>query len=151
MTKRRTRRQQFNDFADAYKCVKEGKKVKRSRAKDGSISTHPVVEVEEWPESDVLFQCLQWLKQHYIFCDRNNVGAGEMGTSGFHSYGIKNAGDIVGALPNGIHFEIECKRGSGGRLSEGQQKRMRDVRNTNSTYFIVHGIEELEYYMKELI
>lgn len=75
-----------------------------------------------------------------------------MGASGYYSYGIRGAGDIIGELQNGMHFEIECKRGSGGRLSLEQQKRMRDVSQIREGYyFVVHGVEELEYYFKDLI
>ena len=148
MTKRRSKADKIGDCYTAFKCIKAGVKVKRDGAKDGSVPTHPVVPVPDWSEATVLFDCMAWLKHHNILCDRNNVGAGVMGNSGFHSYGIKNGGDIIGLFPNGIHFEIECKRGKGGRLSKGQQKRMKDVRDNKGYYFIVHGIAELVYYFE---
>lgn len=125
--------------------------MKREGAKDGSIATHSVVEVRGYIESFVLLECMKWLRKHGVLCNRNNVGAGEMGASGYYSYGIRGAGDIIGLLKTGIHFEIECKRGAGGRLSLEQQKRMRQIGENNGIYFVVHGIEELEYYMGELI
>jgi len=73
------------------------------------------------------------------------VGAGQA------VYGIKHAGDIIGILPNGVHFEIETKRGKGGKLSKGQQERMADVRATGGVYLVVHGVNELEFLMKGLI
>ena len=147
--KPRSKADKIGDCFTAFKCIKTGIKVKRSGAKDGSIPTHPVVPVDETKsEADVLKDCTAWLKHHGIMCDRNNVGAGVMGASGFHSYGIKDGGDIIGWFPNGIHFEVECKRGAGGRLSKGQQKRIRDVRDGNCYYFIVHGAEELKYYFE---
>lgn len=150
--KRRSKADKIGDCFTAFKCIKASVKVKRSGAKDGSTPTHPVVPVDEIKsEAQVLKECMAWLKYHGISCDRNNTGAGSMGTSGFYSYGIKNGGDIIGWFPNGIHFEVECKRGKGGRLSKGQQKRMKDVRAGNCYYFIVHGVEELEYYMGDLI
>jgi len=148
--KKRTRKQKFTDYADAIKCMKEGKPVKRSHAKDGSIPTYSIVPVPNLLESQVLVLCKDWLKKHHIFHDRNNTGI-LPDASGFHRYGIAGGGDIIGILPNGIHIELEVKRGKGGRLSEGQQKRMRDVRNNNGLYFVVHGQAELEYYMKDLI
>jgi hypothetical protein len=152
MTKRRTKAQKIGDCFDAFKCIKEGRKVKRSGAKDGSIATHPVVPVPELSERDVLAECKKWLDAHHIPCDRNNVGAGQMGTSGFHSYGIKNGGDIIGWLPrSGIHFEIECKKGKGGRLSKGQQERQIKCEETCALYFVIHGVPELEYYFGDLI
>ena len=149
--KKRTKNQKYGDYFDAFKAIHEGKKVKRSIAKDGSIATHAVVSVLPSLEAEVLKNCLSWLKAHGILADRNNVGSGQMGESGFYSYGIKNAGDIVGALKTGQHFEIECKRGKGGRLSIGQQKRIKKVHKNNCLYFVVHGLPELEYYFAELI
>ena len=147
--KRRTKADKIGDCFTAFKCIKEGRPVKRSGAKDGSIATHSVVPVDETKsEAEVLKECIAWLKRHGIMCDRNNVGAGIMGASGFHSYGIKNGGDIIGLFPNGAHFEVECKRGKGGRLSKGQQKRMEDVRGNEGYYYIVHGINELEHYFE---
>ncbi len=151
MVKTRSKAKTCNDLFDAFKAVREGKKVKRSGTKDGSIATHPVVPVLPLLEAQVLKQCLKWLKIKGILCNRNNVGSGQMGESGFYSYGIKNAGDIVGLLPSGQHFELEIKKGNGGRLSIGQQKRMKDIEKNNGLYFVVHGLPELEYYFAELI
>lgn len=144
--KKQTKDDKFRDLHDAYRCLKEGKPVKRSGAKDGSIATHPVVPVIDHAEFVVLRKCMNWLRQHGILCNRNNTGAGQMGTSGFYSYGIKNGGDIIGLLPTGQHFEIEVKRGKGGRLSKGQQKRRSDITKNNGIYLVVHGVPELEFY-----
>ncbi|HDY89736.1 MAG TPA: hypothetical protein ENH82_16680 [bacterium] len=150
--KKQTRAQKCSDYADAFKCIKEGKPVKRLHSKDRSIPTHPIVEVRHpYPEKDVLHDCLVWLRREGILCDRNNVGAGQIGESGYYSYGIKDAGDIIGLLQNGQHFEIECKRSGGGRLSYGQQKRMKKIRENNGLYFVIHGIAELEYYFKDIV
>lgn len=150
--KRRTKDQKIKDYYDVFRCIREDKKVKREGTKDGSIATHPVVDVDQkWSEAGVLKCCFTWLRQHNILCNRNNTGAGQMGESGFYSYGIRGAGDIIGLLDTGQHFEIECKRGAGGRLSLIQQKRMRDIRKKNGVYLVVHGVEELEHYMGELV
>ncbi len=149
--KKRSRRQIYQDYSDAIKAMKENQPVKRQGAKDGSIPTQPIVPVPNLLESVVLKQCLAWLKERGILANRNNVGSGQMGESGFYSYGIKDAGDILGLLKTGQHFEIEVKRGTGGRLSEGQQKRMCDINNRNGMYLVIHGIPEIEYYFGELI
>ncbi len=149
--KKRTKFQKCNDLFDAFKAIREGKKVKRSGTKDGSIATHPTVPVLDLTEAQVLKDCLQWLKAKGILCNRNNVGSGQIGESGYYSYGIKNAGDIVGLLPSGKHFEIEAKHGKGGRLSLGQQKRMKDIRKNNGIYLVIHGVQELQYYFTEYI
>jgi len=151
MKRRQTKAQKFNDLARAYKQIQEGKPVRRIGAKDGSTLTHPVINTPDVLEKIVLQDCLEWLRKKKIICDRNNTGAGEMGTSGFYNYGIKNGGDIIGLTKQGVHYELECKRGRGGRLSEGQQKRMRQVRDSGGLYFVVHGVEELEFLMGDYV
>lgn len=150
--KRRTKTQKLDDQYTAYKCMKNKQPVKRSRAKDGSVPTHPVVEVNSFvTEKGVLKDCLTWLKRHRIYCNRHDCGSGDIAGAGRATYGIKGAGDIIGLLLNGIHFEIECKAGKGGRLSAKQQKRMLDIQNNGGLYFVVHGLPELEHYFKGLI
>ena len=151
MAKKQTNKQKFNDLANAVNQINAGEKVKRIGAKDGSVPTHPVVPCLSLLEHQVLIDCLYWLHSHCVLCNRNNVGAGEMGTSGYYSYGIKDAGDIVGLLLNGRHFEIETKAGTGGRLTIGQQKRMQKIRENNGLYFVVHGVPELEHYMGKYV
>lgn len=146
--KKRTKQEKFQDCFDAFKCIKAGKKVKRSMTKDGSIATHSVVPVPDLLESVVLKGCINWLKRHRIFCNRHDAGAGDVSGAGYATYGIKGAGDIIGLLPNGIHFEIEVKRGSGGRLSKGQQKRQKDIWANCGLYYVVHGVSELEHCFK---
>lgn len=150
--KKRTKAEQFADFADAMKAINQGQPPRRHGAKDGSIPTHPVVPVPEQREAYVVITCLAWLKRHRIFCTRHDVGGGYLGTgTAYATYGIKGAGDIIGLLRNGRHFEIECKAGKGGRLSKGQQKRMHNIRDNNGIYLVVHGCEELAYFMRTYI
>ena len=126
--------------------------MKRSGTKNGSIATHPVVPVSPHKfEHMILADCLAWLRKHHIFCNRHGAGTFQNMRGQWDAYGIKGAGDIIGILPNGVHFEVEVKRGKGGRLSVGQQKRFRDVVATNGVYVVVHGVEELEHYFKGLI
>lgn len=148
--KKQTKQQKMNDLYTAYKCIQAGAAVKRDGAKDGSIATHPVVPVLPFPEKTVVATCISWLRKHNIFCSRHDSGTFQNIRGQWGSYGIRNSGDIHGILHSGIHFEIECKRGKGGRLSSGQQKRMREVQETKGVYLVIHGLEELEYY-KELL
>jgi len=151
--KRQTKLQKYNDLANAIGQIRRGEKVKRIGTKDGSIRTHAVVPVDPKKlEHEVLADCLSWLKKHHVMCNRHDAGTFQNERGQWGCYGIINSGDIHGMLKyDGRHFEIECKRGSGGRLSKGQQDRMRDVEDNSGLYFIVHGIEELEYYFKDLI
>lgn len=153
MAKRQTRKQKFNDLANAYHQIRRGEPVKRIGTKDGSIATHPVVSVDPKKlEHEVLADCLSWLKKHHVFCNRHDAGTFQNERGQWGTYGIVNSGDIHGmGAPHGTHFEVECKRGSGGRLSIGQQKRMKDVRATGALYFVVHGVSELEHYMGEWV
>ena len=127
--------------------------MKRSTYKDGSIPTKPVVPVDDRKlERDVKADCLGWLKIHRVFCNPHGCGSflNEYGQR--RMYGIKNSGDIHGMLRyDGRHFEIECKRGSGGRLSPGQQKRMKDVEENSGLYFVCHGVQELAYFMRDYV
>lgn len=150
MAKPPTKKQKLDNCYEVYHHAKHGTRPTR-KARDGSIPTHPVVPVPDILERDVLKECIKWLKSHHIFCDRHDCGAGNVSGAGYATYGIKHAGDIHGILPNGIHLEIECKRGKGGRLSIWQQKRMADVRATNGVYLVVHGVAELEFLMKGLV
>lgn len=152
--KRQTRKQKFNDLANAVKQMREGKSVKRVGTKDGSIRTHPVVPVDPKKlEHEVLADCLAWLKKHHVFCNRHDAGTFQNSRGQYGTYGILGSGDIHGMLRHnrGKHFEIECKRGSGGVLSEAQQKRMRKVRRNNGLYFVCHGVQELEHFMGEWV
>ena len=148
--KRQSKADKFRDLANAVNQINNGEKVRRIGARDGSIATHPVVAVDPSKyEADVLKECLDWLKQHHVMHNRHDCGSGDMSGAGMATYGIRSSGDIHGMLRHhsGKHFEIETKRGSGGRLSKGQQKRKRDVEYNNGLYFVVHGINELIFYM----
>ncbi|MCK5608354.1 hypothetical protein KAR91_41110 [Candidatus Pacearchaeota archaeon] len=156
--KKQTKAQKFNDIANAIGQIRRGEKVKRIGAKDGSIRTHPVVPVDPKKlEREVLADCLSWLKKHHVFCNRHDAGTFQNDRGQWGCYGIINSGDIHGILKEnefhfgGHHFEIECKRGSGGRLSSGQYKRGANVMHAGGLYFVVHGVEELEYYMGEWV
>lgn len=146
-----TKKQKLDNCYEAYYHTKHGTRPTR-KARDGSIVTHSVVPVRcPYPEKDVLHDCLVWLHKHRIFCDRHDCGGGNVSGAGYATYGIKDSGDIHGILPNGVHLEIETKRGKGGRQSAGQQKRMADVRATNGVYLVCHGVAELVFFMKRLI
>jgi hypothetical protein len=149
MAKRQTKADKCRDLGNAVLQIRAGKKVKRIGARDGSIPTHPVVPVDpKKKEAEVLADCLRWLRENHVMHNRHDCGTLDSGY-GFATYGILGSGDIHGVLRfhDGKHFEIECKRGKGGRLSKAQQKRKRDVEYNNGLYFVVHGVEEMFYYM----
>jgi hypothetical protein len=149
---KRNKRDVYKDYSTAIRCIKQGIPVKRETNKDGSLSTIPIIGCPDLPESEVLSLCKSWLKSRGIYCDRLNNGKGVfMGADNYGTYGISGAGDIIGLLPNGIHFEIECKAGCGGKLSKEQQARHRSIVKNNGLYYVVHGIPELELLMGDKV
>lgn len=147
--KRQTKQQKFNDLANAVHQIRAGKPVKRIGRKDGSIATKPVVPCPDLPEHEVKADCISWLRKHHIMCNGHGCGAGVLEGNGYYAvYGIKDSGDIHGMLKHrdGKHFELECKKGTGGTWSAGQRKRMHQVRDNGGLYFVCHGVPELEYY-----
>lgn len=152
--KRRTKAEKLGDYFDAFKQIQHGDKVKRTGPKDGSIKTTPVVDVgPPQLEADVLKDCIKWLRNHRVMCDRHDCGTFQNQFGQWGTYGIKGSGDIHGTLRrhNGKRFEIECKKSTGGRWSKEQQERCKRVLANNGLYFIVHGVTELEYYMKKWV
>lgn len=152
--KRQTKSQKFKDLANAVKQINSGEKVRRIGARDGSIATHPVVAVDPTKsEKIVLMECLAWLNINHVMCNRHDAGTFQNDRGQWGTYGMLGSGDIHGMLRHhgGKHYEIETKRGSGGRLGKGQQKRKRDVEYNNGLYFVVHGLPELIYYMEEWV
>ncbi len=132
-------------------CFKAFQKMRGIKVPPKTHRTKPFLDVEVKPESEVLKECLAWLKRKNIFADRMNVGSGVLGPGGYRTYGIVGAGDIVGLLQNGRHLEVECKAGKGGVMSVKQIKREKDIKKNNGVYVVVHSVAELEYFLKEVI
>ncbi len=153
MKKKQTKADKFRDLANAVNQINNGEKVQRIGAKDGSIATHPVVPCPFLAEAIVLKDCLAWLKEHHVVCNRHDCGTFQNQFGQYGTYGILGSGDIHGMLRHhgGKHFEIETKHGKGGRLSKAQQRRKIDVEYNNGLYFVVHGLPELIYFMQEWI
>ena len=144
--KKKTKKELKADFFKAYQKTKGVKVAPKTRR------TKPFLDIDlTKPEADVLKECLTWLKRKNIFVNRMNVGSGCLGQSGFRTYGIAGAGDILGLLQNGRHLEVECKEGKGGVLSAKQIKREADIKKNNGIYIVVHSVAELEYYLGDVI
>lgn len=144
----KTRNQKLAEAHTAYTATKTGTKPKHG-AKDGSIPTHSVVQCPDLPEEGdggVKDLCYKWLISRRFLCNKHACGRKD-GVL----YGIKHSGDIHGYLHDGRGFEIECKRGRGGKLSKGQQERMLAVRKAGGAYVVVHGVPEINYYFEGLI
>lgn len=140
---KRTNKQIFSAYSDQISQI-----VKNLKA----IPTHPTIPCPDVLEHVVLADCMVWLRKRKVMCDRNNVGMFNVpGTSGMCRFGIKFGGDIMGCLPNGRHLEVECKRGSGGSLSVGQQVRRKKVLMNNGVYLVVHSVKELNKFMGPML
>jgi hypothetical protein len=95
-------------------------------------------------ERKVLEECKAWLEAHGCMVDRLNNGCFQT-AGGWRRYGIIGGGDLLGCTRDGRHFEIEVKKGAGGRLSTAQQRRRDRVTAHNGIYLVVHDVTELEY------
>jgi len=74
---------------------------------------------------------------------RNNTGAIPTPRGGFIRFGEDGSGDIMGILgPNGRHIEIECKR-VGGKQTENQVARQKEVERMGGVYLLVYGVQDL--------
>jgi hypothetical protein len=140
--KKKTRKQIYEGY---YKHI-TGKPVMKDER------TKPLFEKSSQLEKVVQAQCFKWLAQRQILVRRNNVGFGSIGNDGrMYQYGIKDAADLICCLPGGLYCEIECKRGSGGTWSINQQKHAEKVKASGGLYYIVHGVDELEFYLKPIL
>jgi hypothetical protein len=117
--------------------------------KDGGIPTKPAVPCKDVKEAVVLEECMSWLIRHRCGAWRMNVTAADLDGGGIRQFGIKGAGDIL-ACYNGRYIEIECKRGRGGILSTNQQRHREQVLRYGGLYLVIHGVEELEFFMEKV-
>ena len=148
--KRLTQKQQFQRL---------GSFILGEKMQPATERTHPV-QSEAKSEADVLLECLTFLRRYQIVCNRLNNGKGILipyqiamqgGADTYcrnngcypRVYGIVGAGDIIGILPGGRHFEVETKAGKGGTLSSDQIERRRIVTEAGGLYIVVHSGEEL--------
>ena len=93
------------------------------------------------PETQLVHDCLVWLKEHKIFAFRQNTGTLWVGNCPI-SYGLKGAGDITGLLPNGLRLEIECKVGYN-KQSQVQKDFQTKIEKNKGIYLLVYSVEEL--------
>ena len=95
------------------------------------------------PESEVLKECLEYLRMRGIFAFRNNSGAVKMGKS-FVRFGMPGSSDILGILPNGQFLAVECKKENGGILSDKQVEFLNRIKENGGVAVVVHSVSELE-------
>ena len=95
------------------------------------------------PESAVLSQCLAWLHVRGIFAWRNNIGAAKTEDGRFVRFGIPGASDIIGVLPGGRFLAVECKRSTGGRVSDQQKAFLEKIEKAGGLAVIATSLEDL--------
>ena len=95
------------------------------------------------PESAVLQQCLAYLHVRGIFAWRNNIGAAKTEDGRFVRFGIPGASDIIGVLPGGRFLAVECKRSTGGRVSDQQKAFLEKIKNAGGLAVIATSLEDL--------
>lgn len=101
-------------------------------------------------EAEVLKECLFLLKRKGIFCWRQNTGAFETKNGGFFRSSIAGVSDILGILPDGRFLAVECKRESGGVVSEKQKQFIANIKACGGVAVVVHSGKELREYLEEL-
>lgn len=92
-------------------------------------------------ESEVLKQCLEYLKLRGFYVWRNNSGAVKNGKLRF---GLPGSSDILGILPNGQFLAVECKKENGGKLSDKQVEFLSRIKENGGVAVCVHSVNELE-------
>jgi hypothetical protein len=104
--------------------------------------------MKEQRESDILRDCLTWLRLHGVFCWRQNQGAirGEYnGKRRFLRFtSVDGVADILGVLrPQGVLLALEVKR-SGRRPTLKQEAFLATVRDHGGIGAWVQSVAELE-------
>lgn len=101
------------------------------------------------PEAEVLKECLSVLRELGIFCWRQNTGAFKTQNGGFFRSSMAGVSDIIGLLPTGRFFCVECKREKGGVVSEAQKTFLERVDSNNGIAIVCNDAEKLREILME--
>lgn len=104
------------------------------------------------PESVVIQQVKTVIKATGIKLQRINTGCFSVGVGQNKRYirtAEKGTCDFEGYDNKGRFCAIECKRTSGGRLSEAQKERINDINAKGGIAFVAHSGEEAFEKLKE--
>ena len=105
-------------------------------------------------ESEVLRQVEEWLTLHRVWHMRCNNAAGKaqsgqfMRSFTYNGHAVNGVSDIY-AVKDGVSIWIECKRPSGGKLSDAQKNFLDAMNRNGAVGIVVNGIESLESQLKE--
>ena len=89
-------------------------------------------------ESDIQREILAYLKVIRMYHWRNNTGR-----RGTVSYGFPGSADIIGILPTGHFFGIECK-GEHGKQSDKQREFELNINANNGLYILAYSLQDLK-------
>lgn len=98
--------------------------------------------IQKVPEAVVLRGCLQFLTIQGIFHWRQNTGSTKIDDR-YVKFGEKGIADIIGILPDGVFFAVECKASTGGTQSIDQKKFQQKVDLSNGVYLLVNDLQRL--------
>ena len=101
-------------------------------------------------ETDLRNQILDWLMYRNIYAWLNNTAGtySKRTKSYFKNPRLKKGvADILGILPNGKLFAIECKVGKN-KQDDNQKIFQKDIEANNGIYILAYNLEEVEKYLK---
>jgi hypothetical protein len=93
-------------------------------------------------ESDVLSQCLSYLRVKGFWVWRNNTGAARASGGRYVPFGLIGSPDIIGVLPDGRFLGVECKSPSG-RQSAAQKDFQRKAEERGALYILARSVDDL--------
>lgn len=96
-------------------------------------------------ESSVVLDVQNIIYLYGLYCWRNNTGAQQTTGGRFIRFGKRGSADFIGVCPDGRFLAIECKRPSGGRISDWQKEFLGEVNRRGGVAIVVRsGTECLE-------
>ena len=105
-------------------------------------------------EAEVLRQVEDWLTVRHIWHMRCNNSAGKAQSGQFmrsfscNGHAVNGVSDIY-AVKDGMSIWIECKRPSGGRVSEAQKNFLDAMNRNGAVGIVVNSVESLEAQLAE--
>jgi len=91
-------------------------------------------------ETEIVRDCLAFLKLYGIFAWRNNSGTSHNGKV---RYGLVGSSDIIGILPDGRFLAIECKYGKGKTTPE-QDAFLAEITRNGGEAFIARSVDDVQ-------
>lgn len=99
------------------------------------------VYIRKVPEAAVLRGCLQYLRLKNICHWRQNTGAVKI-EERYVQFGEKGVADIIGILPGGKFFAVECKSSTGTQTVHQKNFQM-NVERSGGVYLIIKDAQHL--------